>query len=152
MNYPESKRRRIQNNSTNNETQPSKNTKNTSYFSFYTPLILSSYAGMIFYSIIIISIDKDRNRFRIQQRIEDMDINIRSCYNKYQENQCSQQVYSPILKAYCDDCNPKLIKRANIAANVFGEIVNDFCQTLSTKTMMASCILVFAAILFSFSF
>ncbi|CAO3625154.1 unnamed protein product [Cunninghamella echinulata] len=123
---------------------------------------------MIFYSIVIITsvvvIYNCINTIRIEidhhvkQSMEDMEISIRKCYQKYQENQCYQESLSPILKTYCDEwlkCvnrNPKLIKKVNIAARIFGEMINHFCQTLSTKTMIASCILVFAAILFSFSF
>ncbi|KAI8337167.1 Brl1/Brr6 domain-containing protein [Chlamydoabsidia padenii] len=94
---------------------------------------------------------------RIDEHTYDLESSIAQCRQKYRENQCSTMATSSILASYCEEwlkCmqkNPHVVKRAHIAARVFGELINSFFNALTLKTMFALGLLFFGSILISFA-
>ncbi|SAM07580.1 hypothetical protein [Absidia glauca] len=87
--------------------------RNPFSFSSETPLILSSYAGLIFYTIVTtatfillflgLRAIQQEISVRIRQHAYDLEDSIDQCRQKYRENQCSAMATSPILSKYCEE-------------------------------------------------
>ncbi|CAO3600176.1 unnamed protein product [Absidia cylindrospora] len=172
MTLPLTKRRKIQHEATSDlslrSNSPLAMNRRPSYFSCETPFILSSYTTLIFYSILTITVFfllflglkaiQLEIRNRIAQHLFDLENSIAHCRQQYQQNHCYDLITSPILAKYCEDwlkCmqkNSHVISRSDIAARVFGELINSFFDALTLKTMFALCLLVFGSVLVSFSF
>ncbi|KAI8093142.1 Di-sulfide bridge nucleocytoplasmic transport domain-containing protein [Halteromyces radiatus] len=172
MSVPQMKRRKIQHDYYKDSVVCNKNTRTTitttrlafDFTSPHTPLILSSYAGLIFYTILIgsllvllylglTSVQQEIHE-RIAEHSRELEYSVAQCRQKYQGNHCQDKVKFPFLVTYCNawlKCmqqNTRVVKRADIGARVFGELINSFFDALTLKTMVALSLLMFGPILF----
>ncbi|KAI9476212.1 MAG: Di-sulfide bridge nucleocytoplasmic transport domain-containing protein [Benjaminiella poitrasii] len=116
------------------------------------PIILSSYARVLFHSIgilivlfVVIKLVQSfgfeiNARYRLQ--LEESMEKARICHQNYVNHHCGPELKGAIWQSFCDEWDRCRNYRASmegktkIAAQVFGELMNGFVEPLSLKAMV----------------
>ncbi|CAG9317492.1 unnamed protein product [Blepharisma stoltei] len=125
--------------------QPSQNTIKPPITSFTPPAqntrLLSLFLMFSIIGVIIYYTYSDIQK-KIKIKSREMDINVQQCIKEYYENECQPDKRIPIAEEFCLEKEKCISKNPendviflHVSAELFGELINRFCEEMTLKTM-----------------